>query len=293
MRNKVSALTFTILLLAFAAFAGTPVNESRSVDPNGTVSISNIAGLIEVQGWDRAEVQVTGTLADGVEKLEFEVSGTHTKINVKYPRRSKNIEGSSITVMVPVASTVEAQGVSADITATGLRGELDLESVSGDIEVGVGPAVIDAESVSGDITLDLAPDRTELTTVSGDIVVKDVGGRIEAASVSGDVRIEGGMLDGGEFETVSGDLWVSADLGNGSLEMESMSGDLTLEVPGSISADFNVETFSGSIHNDLSGDRPSRTSKYTPGEELSFSIGSGGLRINLSTFSGSVKLIRK
>jgi predicted membrane protein len=71
-----------------------------------------------------------------------------------------------------------------------------------------------------------------------------------------------------------------------------MSGNVTLVVPRSIAADFEISTFSGNIKNQI-GPKPKRTSKYTPGETAEFSTGGGGARITLSSFSGTVKLLTK
>ena len=39
-----------------------------SAEPDGEVSVELIAGTIRVIGWDRSEVQVTGTVGDDVER---------------------------------------------------------------------------------------------------------------------------------------------------------------------------------------------------------------------------------
>ncbi|HSQ69888.1 MAG TPA: hypothetical protein VLM41_07360, partial [Steroidobacteraceae bacterium] len=57
------------------ALAGTPLNERRPAEPAGHVEISNTAGSVSIAGWDRREVEVTGELGKGVERLEFETSG--------------------------------------------------------------------------------------------------------------------------------------------------------------------------------------------------------------------------
>ena len=71
--------------------------------------------------------------------------------------------------------------------------------------------------------------------------------------------------------------------------IESMSGSVTLLVPASVSADFDISTFSGSIDNDI-GPSAERTSKFTPEKELSFSTGGGGATISIESFSGSIKI---
>ncbi|MEN8162890.1 MAG: DUF4097 family beta strand repeat-containing protein [Acidobacteriota bacterium] len=290
MKKNVVSIVCVICLASVLAWAERPVHETSAAAPDGTVEVSNIAGLIEIEGWDRGEVELTGNLADSIEKVEFEVIGDHTRIEVKYPRNSKEPSHADLKVMVPAGSSVEIEAVSADVTVSRVLGELDLESVSGDVKVFGTPAEIDAASVSGDVIVEFATDQVELASVSGDILVREVRGELEAESVSGKIAVESGLLSGGAFETVSGSIVLEVELDRGHLELESMSGNLTLAVPHSTVADFEVETFSGSIDNRLTGDQSIRTSKHTPGSELEFSTGSGGSRVSISSFSGSVTI---
>jgi hypothetical protein len=71
--------------------------------------------------------------------------------------------------------------------------------------------------------------------------------------------------------------------------VESHSGTVTLELPADTSAEFEIETFSGQIHNDF-GPKARRTSEYGPGYELSFSTGSGEAEVSVESFSGGVYL---
>ena len=63
-------------------------------------------------------------------------------------------------------------------------------------------------------------------------------------------------------------------------------------LPEDVSAEFDVETFSGDIVNDF-GPKARRTSEYAPGKELSFSTRSGDARISVSSFSGTIRLKMK
>jgi len=87
--------------------------------------------------------------------------------------------------------------------------------------------------------------------------------------VAGDAAIKGGL---------TGDAYFSFDL---------HSGHLTLTVPADVSADFEIETFSGEIDNAF-GQKSRKTSKYAPGRELEFTTGGGDARVRINTFSGDV-----
>jgi hypothetical protein len=79
---------------------------------------------------------------------------------------------------------------------------------------------------------------------------------------------------------------------DGDVDIETMSGMIELIVDAGGSASYELSTFSGSINNDI-GPEPRRTSKYTPGKELSFNTGPGGPRISLNSFSGTIKLMTR
>ena len=145
--------TFTLALLGmFSAttVVATEINESMDAATDGTVSISNISGSVEVQGWSRNQVEITGDLGSDVEELVFQRDGDEIEIKVKSSRgNSRDIE-SDLVVKVPLASSLEVNTVSADIDVAGLTGEQSLESVTGDIATEAFASDIEVNSVSGD-----------------------------------------------------------------------------------------------------------------------------------------------
>ena len=73
--------------------------------------------------------------------------------------------------------------------------------------------------------------------------------------------------------------------------MESVNGTVEVGFVGEVSARFDIETFNGRIRNCF-GPEAERTSKYTPGLELSFQDGDGDARVNISTLNGDVSICR-
>lgn len=301
-QGKVTLLLVVMLtVLGAGAQANEVVNETVAARPDGTVEIESLSGSIKVSGWDRAEVEVRGTLGREAEGLDIDASGS--RVNIKVEIRDddhggdgwgyRGGGGSHLEIHVPMASRVDVETVSADIEASSLSGELELESVSGRVTVSGRPGGLDLASVSGVVEVELAPDESDLETVSGDIEVGEAGGDLDAASVSGDIHVAGGEIEGGSFETVSGDIRVEAPVsGGGSVVMETMSGKVTVVAFVDQPATYHLETFSGDIVNELGPDAR-RTSEYAPGKEVDFSIGSGGPRIKIASFSGSVRLLQR
>jgi DUF4097 and DUF4098 domain-containing protein YvlB len=288
--KKTAVLVLAAMAAVSTALADRSINETRPLAGDGRVEISNIAGEVKVEGWSGDGVVVTGTLEDGIEEVDISSGGSRLSIEVRVERRARNNGSAYLTIKVPATAEVDVETVSADISVDGVTGEVDLESVSGDVEVSGAVASLSASSVSGDVRVATATGRSELETVSGKVVVRDAAGRLEVGAVSGEIEIEGGSLDSLTAETVSGSIFCRAvPTGRGRFSLESMSGSIELSVPSDVSADFEIETYSGEIKNDI-GPRPSRSSEYGPGRELIFTAGAGGARVSIESFSGTVKL---
>lgn len=287
---KVTGLCFASTL----AFADTPINETLDADEDGEVIISNVSGSVEVEGWSRNQVEVTGTLGDRVEELIFERDGDEILIKVKLPRNSSRNAASDLVIKVPEASSLDIDTVSADIEVKGVRGEQDLNAVSGDITTTFYGSELDAEAVSGD--LEVAGDNqvanVSLQTVSGDIETEDLAGEFRGESVSGDVTAVGGPFERVRAETVNGDIVLHGRLSDGGrMDVETINGEVDIDFDGDVSAEIDIETFNGSIRNCF-GPESVRTSKYAPGRELDFTEGSGSGRVRINTLNGNVRLCK-
>jgi DUF4097 and DUF4098 domain-containing protein YvlB len=293
---KKTVMMFAVMVaVAGFAWSATPVNESHPVARGAEIDVENIAGSLTFIGWDAAEVQIEGTLGDGVEGLEVEVDDDGVSIEVEYDENYHGRQSIStdLVIRMPSSSPLNVETISASIKVSGVRAALDLESVSGKIEVEDMPESLDVENVSGSISVDSAPDNADLASVSGSIRVGTALGSLDAENVSGSILIESGTLSGADVETVSGNITCKAVPGpSGDIDMETMSGTITLFVDSDAVASYDLETFSGSIENQI-GPAPRKTSKYTPEKELSFNTGSGGPSISLNSFSGTIKLMTR
>jgi DUF4097 and DUF4098 domain-containing protein YvlB len=291
--RTIGFLGVALAVAAVPVLAQQRVDEKRPASANGTVEISNVSGSVRVVGWERAEVAVTGTLGRGTERLELSGSGDRTVVKVVLPHFATHVDGSDIEVTVPAGSSVEIETVSADQAVDKVQGSVRVRSVSGGINVAGMPREFDAKTVSGDLEITAANAPGRAATVSGTVTLRGVGGEVEARSVSGDVTVKGGETSRVELQTTSGNVHFDASLAkDGRLDVKSVSGTVNLDLPASTAADFDISTFSGDITNEL-GPAARRTSEYAPGQELSFSTGSGGARVVAKSFSGSIHLRKR
>lgn len=280
------------MLAAAPAGADTAIDEIADVHPRGEVEVSNVSGTVRVRGWDRDQVEVTGELGRGAERLEFRTEGRHTLVKVIYPRNSRQSGGTDLILQVPVGSRLAINTVSADIDVTNVEGAQRLQSVSGNVDTTTRGADVRVETVSGDLTLrgGEEPALISVTTVSGDADLRDLEGEVNVQSVTGDVDLVSRDLERLRIRTTNGDVEARAGMSDrGSIEMEAINGDLRLDILGNIDAEFDIETFNGSIRNDF-GPTPTRKSQYAPGKTLRFTEGEGNGRVRIKTLNGGITL---
>jgi DUF4097 and DUF4098 domain-containing protein YvlB len=293
--NMMKMIRLLILgFMATAAFADETVDRTLDAAADGEVTIYNVAGSVEVRGWSRTQVEVTGELGSGVEELLFERDGNEVIVKVKLPRNSSRGGSAELVINVPEASSLQVQTVSADIEVSDVRGEQRLETVSGDITAAVFGSDIDAESVSGDIEVegDDQPIDARLHTVSGDIVAENLSGALSSETVNGEINVINGSFKRISGETVNGDIVFHVTLlDDGRMDIETVNGAVDVDFEGDFSARIDIETFNGSIRNCF-GPEPVRTSKYAPGRELKFTEGGGSGRVTIDTLNGSVDLCK-
>lgn len=268
---------------SLALAAGTPIDERRPLAADGRITIGNVAGLIEVQGWDRAEVVITGELGEGSKPLE--ISGNAASLQVQVRPEDDDVEETILRLKVPAGARVELDAVSADLVVQGVNGNVRAHSVSGDVNLGVGSAELEAQSVSGDLLVRAPSRQTRLHSVSGDIRVSGVRERLELETVSGDGHVSGSELTELRARSVSGDIAIEAAFkGAPKVDVESLSGNIRLQLPQEPDAALSLRTFSGTLE--------SRWGGRIDEDERRFEakLGGGRGRIVLNSFSGDIEV---
>lgn len=288
LRNLLAA---TLLLAPIASvFAQSTINQRLPLSSGGRVELGNVAGSVTVRGWDRNEVQLTGTLGDG-QRLDVENSANRVQFKVVYPQNSRNTRGAVLELRVPRSAQLQASTVSAsiDVGQVDLR-RLQATSVSGSITAEGQAGETDLNTVSGAIRSQLRTPRLDLQTVSGQInVAGSSGGEVSANSVSGAIDLNLSAVQRLTAETVSGSLGVrSAGLApGGRINLQTVSGGVSLTLPARTSAQLKANSFSGSIQSDVGTvERP----QYGPGRSLETRLGGGDGDISISSHSGSVRV---
>ena len=273
------------------AWADEDIEQTKTVDPTGTIKIHNPRGDLEIHGWDRSEVQVEGELDDLAESVQFEVDGKFTMIRVTLPTTNVNWgDGSDLNIYLPHASRLQVDGVSVDIEVEDVTGPIAIRTVSGDVEVSGTGSNTQIKTVSGDVEVNDRTGRLSVVTTSGDLDLEIDADDVFVDTMSGDVDLQLGSFTKLAAESVSGSLKIAGNLNQaGSIQAKTVNADIDLELTAPVNAHIQaMAVVEGGISNALTDDQPKRMhSRQTILKTVS---GDGSAQIALNTISGEINI---
>lgn len=188
------------------------------------------------------------------ELAEIKLSGS--TLSVKGPKRTNNMINfnrymyTEIWLPAGYEGEISVKTVSGEIRVDRdlpLQQKLKLSSTSGDIATrNVTATQVSVASTSGEVTVSDGSSERKVNTTSGDIRISGVDGRFSVSSTSGEVTIEG-QSGFGAASTTSGDVRLSVAQLTGDLDIDTSSGEVTLQLSRDESLQFKATTSSGVI----------------------------------------------
>ena len=315
--RSMKALILAMSMLPLMAVAGQKIDEQISVPANKRIFIDNQRGDIRVEGWDKAELKISGELDDKAQGYRLEVENDRIEFIVKMPR-SQNYgwnsgDGSELVIFMPNSSELELSGVNVNVVASELNNGTDIDVVNGDITLNTIRGDISVETVNGNVSATDLTGDIRYETVNGEINDKNSNGTLRFTAVNGDIKSTTSAEEV-RLENVNGDIDFKLDklkklristvngesevhinqlLKGAQISYESVSGDVEFFFPDDLSAQFEIEAHAnGKIVNELSNDKVKKA-KYGPSSELEFSVNGGDADIEIDTISGRIELRKK
>lgn len=202
-------LAASLALVAAAAAKSTEkFAQTYPLNPDATVSLSNVNGDVEIVAWDRNEVSVSAEKiapdASGLQRMQIVIDHSPARLVIKteYEKGWKFWRGQRAEVryklMVPAGVTLnKIDVVNSDVTVRGVKGHVNLDSVNGGIEADGLTAGGRFDTVNGSIRAGfekLSPgDKIVLDTVNGSCTVTlppSAAFELDASSVNGSISCD-------------------------------------------------------------------------------------------------------
>ena len=277
--TRASTLGLAAIAAALTAATAARAQDSERWTWSGSVARGRLLEVRGIQGSIRAEPVSGGTVEVTALKHGHHEDPADVRIEVV-----EHDEGVTICAVYPGRrNTCEPGG-----------GQMNLRhnDVEVDFQVRV-PAGVRFEGfqVSGDVEVSGLTAGVTASSVSGDVLVRDARGDVSGHSVSGSVTLE--RVDGLEVsgQTISGDVDFSGPIrDDGRYRFKSLSGDVEVRADGELNADVSFSTFSGDFESDfaITLNRRGRVHRRS----FESTVGSGGARLALESFSGTIYLRR-
>ncbi|HEU0369603.1 MAG TPA: hypothetical protein VFR42_10350, partial [Candidatus Acidoferrum sp.] len=194
-------LSFALAVSAVPGFAiSKEFNQSYTLQPGGTFELQNVNGTVEVQGWDKDEVEVHAVKTAKVresdlERVAIDVHAQANRIAVltRYPQNEGVEVAVEYTIHVPHGAKVEHLGtVNGTLRVAGVSEVDELHTVNGNIEVYEADSEVRAHTTNGNVHLELS----HVHGVSGTVAETTNGSVILAVPANAQADLEARCLNG-------------------------------------------------------------------------------------------------
>lgn len=295
MRYRIPLLAALLTAPVAQASAQQQIDIARRTAPDVAVRLTGAFAKLRVVAWEHDSVSISGTLPRGYRfdgGFGASLSGPTRTSKWFIDDGGSGPDGGSLVLQVPARARVYVKGFTAEVEATGVTGELDLNVIGGTVRVSASPRTLNIEAMDAAVIVDGSPGWLRLKTSEGDITMRGSSPDAVMTSVSGDISVSNGAYERAVIETVSGSMMFAGDVARAaSVSINSHSGPVELFLDAGASVEVDAITHTASIENLLTRQRaiPGRDR----GQEIGLVLGSGDGRVQVRTFKASIRLARR
>ena len=250
---KIRTITFVIALLATGSLFASVTEEetfSYKLDDGGRFSLSNVNG----------SVVVTGGGGDSVEIIAIKKADNQEDLDKIEIEISHSADEIVVETELGESNRWFSHGNNSG-------------SVKYEVIVPMGTRLDSVETVNGGVNISGVSGKVVAESVNGDLEVSDLAGDVGLSTVNGSIEAEFSRLEDQQRVNV-----------------ETVNGRVTIELPENADADISADTLNGGIN---ASDFGLEAEKGFVGSDLNGKIGNGGARLNIDTVNGSIKIRRK
>ena len=259
-------------------------------DPDTTVRLPQ-GGTIEINTRNANVSVLMGnsdvvTILGGTAKLDG--SALQVKGN---ERRDRGLE-----ITMPIWARVDISSVNGNLTFNCAPARLHAETITGFIHLCGGAAkAIELETVAGTVVIDgFRGTSLSIDATGGSVTVAGATGKISVENVNGSISLRGIWSNDVTAHTVNAGIEFEGPLApDGRYDFSSQNSDVSLELPGDVSARMKISTMNGQL---ISSQIPATVGGARGGDgEHTFTAvyGIGAAQVTIDVFNGNVVVKKK
>lgn len=287
--RTVGGSVLIVLLCASAAAQerdrGAPQTDQTVEAARGTrLTVNNYAGEVVITTWNRDTVRVQARHG-ARDKVDIETTAAGIVV------RSRPATGAGsfdYEITTPAWMPVKVNGTYTFVSIEGAQSEVSAQTVRGDIVIKGGTGFVTARSIQGEVIVEGARGRINVSSVNEGIRISGASGDVVAETTNGSIRLSTVESRSVEVATVNGHISYAGTIADdGRYRFTTHNGNVTLAVPATSNATFNVRTYQGRFHSTLpvkSVGEPRR------GRRATYTLGNGRADVDVESFGGTIRL---
>lgn len=273
---------------------------SYALEPGGRLDLDNTNGSVDVTGWDRNTIEVSGTKfapsEDRLREISIHVSASGNQASVRTEEPRDFLHGSySVRYIIRVPSHISLDQVhttNGAISIEDLDGGGRLNGTNGRISLARDTGDYNVQTTNGPIDIEECAGSERADTTNGRIRGRLKTGALEAHSTNGSIDFTIVKPTGGQpirLSTVNGSITLTlAEFHDNPLTTETTHGSVTLRLPADTNARISAASALSRISSSLSLSSTQDISRH----RFEGQLGNGGPLISASTTTGSIRLER-
>jgi DUF4097 and DUF4098 domain-containing protein YvlB len=243
----------------------TELKQEFQVQENGTLTIQDVQGNVEIQSWASLQVRVEEAIEmDVFTREEAEKILEHSQSGYSQQGNEIIIRGSSgkswikrnFKIKIPEKFNVTVSANSGNLNVARLQGAVKLATSGGNIQIQQVTGEVSVRTSGGNLTLSAITGALNAATSGGNIVLEKLDGPADVKTSGGNIDLRGAKKEvvlktsGGNLTLAQVDGNVQAATSGGSIDVTDCSGSLLVKTSG---GNIHLRNLSGSVTAKTSG----------------------------------------
>ena len=281
--------------------------KSIVVDAKVNISLCVSQGKLKINGWNRSEIRAyVGGSEVGFKVLQKSKQNNNAVwvMVVGFDTAKKQtvngdecLSGDDIEIDVPRGATVDVKNNESETTISSVA-KATVKNVSGDIYLNDIERGVDATTYEGDVTVEKSGGAVSLSSTTGNIIAFDlmpseIGDIFKAKTNSGAITLQNIEHRQMDINSNSGSMKFTGEFQNGGqYRFGTQNGSIILLMPENSSCKIFASYGFGAFNSEL----PIKNLVKSPvskTQSLTATMGAGDATLNLTTYSGAIRIRKK
>jgi hypothetical protein len=276
-----SSLLFLLLVLNSPMTAWERSEKIFPVSKNPNLMVTNYTGAVSVKGWQNSEIKIISTKYSQNVEIDIEANNSKVRVSTHVLDKLASAEKAKVDyqIYVPEESNLDIRSNMGSVEVENIKGEVAIDVVEANVKIAGVTGYLRARSLGSKVSISNSKGIIQTTTVSGDIFFTKLDSNsLTALSTLGNISYEGDFSSGGKYN------------------FSTNEGLILIQCPDQASVEWDAKTVKGVIESDL----PIKSKTHRPAPHDSYgkqsllgTLNTGDATVQLSTFSGKIKIKRQ